>query len=52
MQQKLGKIFLQPETGAFGNNKEKKPQKPRPKMKKFVYYIFTENICSAIQCKW
>ena len=26
---------------------EKEPQKPRSKLKKYVYYIFTENICSA-----
>ena len=27
------KIFLQQEAGAFGNNKEEEPQKPRPKLK-------------------
>ena len=26
---------------------EKELQKPCPKLKKYVYYIFTENICSA-----
>ena len=41
------KIFLPQEVGAFGNYIEKEPQKPRTKMKKPVYYIFTENICSA-----
>ena len=41
------KIFLTQEAGAFGNNIEKEPQKPCPKLKKYVYYIFTENICSA-----
>ena len=41
------KIFLPQEVGAFGNYIEKEPQKPRTKMKKHVYYIFTENICSA-----
>ena len=47
MQQKLFKIFLSQEAGAFGNNIEKEPPKPRPKLKKYVYYKFTENICSA-----
>ena len=36
--------LLQQEVGAFGNNKGKELQKPRPK---YVYYIFTANICSA-----
>ena len=45
MQQKLVQNFLQ-EAGAFGNNIGKEPQKPRPKLK-YIYYIFTENICSA-----
>ena len=40
-------MILSQEAGAFGNNIEKKPQKPRPKLKKYVYYIFTENICSV-----
>ena len=44
---KYFKIFLSQEAGAFGNNIEKGPQKPRPKLKKCVYYIFTENICSV-----
>ena len=40
------KNFLpQDEVGAFGNNKEKEPQKLREKLKKYVYYIFTKNIC-------
>ena len=48
MHQKLFQFFFLPrEAGAFGNNIEKEPQKPRPKLKKRVYYIFTENICSA-----
>ena len=29
------------------NNIEKERQKPRLKLKKYVYYIFTENIFSA-----
>ena len=41
------KIFLPQEAGAFGNNIEKEPQKLHPKLKKYVYYKFTENICSA-----
>ena len=41
------KNFLPQEDEAFGNNIEKKPQKPCPKLKKGVYNIFTENICSA-----
>ena len=41
------KVFLPQEVGAFGNNIEKESQKPRPKLKKYVYYILTENICSA-----
>ena len=47
MQQKLVQNVLPQEAGAFGNNTEKEPRKPRPKLKKSVYYIFTENICSA-----
>ena len=41
------KKFLPQEAGAFGNNIEKEPQKPHPKLKKYVYYMFTENICSV-----
>ena len=40
-------MFLTQEARAFGNNIEKEPQQPNPKLKKCVYYIFTENICSA-----
>ena len=40
-------FVLPQEVGAFGNNIKKKPQKPRPNFKKYVYYIFTENICST-----
>ena len=49
MQQKLFKFFLPQETGAFQNNIEKKLEKPRPKLKNYVCYIFTGNICSV--CK-
>ena len=41
------KIVLPQEAGAFGNVTEKEPQKPRSKLKKYVYCIFTNNICSA-----
>ena len=41
------KFLLPQETGAFGNNIEKEPQKPRPKLNNYVHYIFTENICSV-----
>ena len=47
MQKQLFQFFLPQEAGAFENNIEKEPQKPRPKLKKYVYYIFTENIGSA-----
>ena len=48
MQQKLFQFFFLPqEAGTFRNNTEKEPQKPRPKLKKYVCYIFTDNICSA-----
>ena len=48
MLQNLFQFFFKPqEAGAFGNNTEKEPQKPRPKLKKYVSYMFTENICSA-----
>ena len=43
MQQKWVRNFLQQETGAFESNTAKEPQKHE----KYVYYIFTENICSA-----
>ena len=41
MQQKVVQTFLPQEPGALGNNIEKKLQKPRPKLKKYVYYILT-----------
>ena len=43
----ISNFFLAQEAGAFRNNMEKGQQKPRPKFKKYVYYIFTVNICSA-----
>ena len=48
MHQKLFQFFFLPQkAGAFGKYIEKEPQRPRPKLKKYVYYIFTENICST-----
>ena len=50
MQQKLFLFFFLPqEAGAFGNNKEKEMQKPRPKLKKYVYYIFTREYLLCLQ---
>ena len=46
MQQKLFQKFLPQKAGAFGNN-TKGTAKATLKLKKYVYYIFTENICSA-----
>ena len=45
MQQNLFNFFLPQEAGAFRSNIEKKPQKPHPKLKKYVCYRFTDNIC-------
>ena len=47
MQQKLFNFFLPQEAGASRNDIEKKPQKPHPKLKKYVCYIFTGNIYSV-----
>ena len=47
MQQKLFQFFLQQEAAAFGNNIGKEPVKATLTIEKYVYYIFTENICSA-----
>ena len=47
------KIFLLQEAGAFGNNIENEPQESRPKLKKYVYYIFMRIFAlHASQCKW
>ena len=53
MQQKLLHNFLPQEAGAFVNNIEKEPQKPRPKLKN-IYVIYLQRILAlpAIQCKW
>ena len=38
MQQKLFQNFVLPqEAGASGNNTEKEPQKPLPKLEKYIY---------------
>ena len=47
MQQKLFNFFLPQEACACRNKIENKPQKSRPKLKKYVCYIFTDNICSV-----
>ena len=47
MQQKLFNFFLPQEAGASRNDIEKKPQKPHPKLKKYLCYIFTDNIYSV-----
>ena len=53
MQQKLFQFFLSQEDGAFENNIEKKPQKPRQKLKN-VYIIYLQRIFAlpAVQCNW
>ena len=43
----ISKKNLPQEDGAFGNNKEMEQQTPHPKLKQHVYYIFTDNVCSA-----
>ena len=35
-------IFLSQEVGASGNNIEKEPQKPRPRLKKYILSIYRE----------
>ena len=41
------KIVLPQEAGTFGNSIDMKPQKSHPKLKKYVCYIFVENIYST-----
>ena len=43
------KTFLPQEAEAFRNNIEKKAQKPRPKFKKYVCYIFTDKYLFYLQ---
>ena len=40
-------MFLPLENVAFGNNREKEQKMPRPEFKRYVSYIFADNICSA-----
>ena len=47
MQQKLFQTFVPQEAEAFGSNMEKEPQKLHPTWNKYLYYIFTDNICSG-----
>ena len=47
MQQKLFQNFLPQKAWIFGNKIENKLQNPCPKLKKYVYDIFTKNICST-----
>ena len=43
MQQKLFQYFLPQEAGVFGNNTEKKLQKPQPKIEKIcILYVYRE----------
>ena len=48
------KFFSSREAGASGNHIEKEPQKPRQKLKKYVYIKHLQIIFAlpAIQCKW
>ena len=39
--------FLLPQAGAFGNNMKKNHKSHAQNWKKYVYYISTENVCSA-----
>ena len=52
MQQKLDENFLQQEAGAFGNNKGKEPQKPRPKLKNMYIYLLIIFALLTIPFKW
>ena len=47
LQQKSFQNFFTIRAGASGNNIEKEPLKPRPKLKKYVCYLFKEDIFSA-----
>ena len=42
------------EAGASRNNIEKEPQKPHPKLKKYVFIKYLERVfvLPAVQCKW
>ena len=54
MQKKLFQNFLSQEVATSENNIEKEPQKPRPRLKKYIYIKYLQTIFAlpAIQCKW
>ena len=53
MQQKLVQSFLPQEAGAFGNNIENEPQKPRPRWKNmYVTYLMKIFALPLIRWKW
>ena len=44
---------MQQETGTFGNNEGKEPQRKRPKLKNmYITYLLRIFALLAIQCKW
>ena len=47
MQQKLVQIFFTARSWSFWKTPRKGTAKVTPKIEKHVYYVFTENICSA-----
>ena len=47
MQQKHFQFFLLQEARAFGKIHKKGTANTTPKIEKYVYYIFTANICST-----
>ena len=44
-QKKIYLFFLPQEAGTFRNNIEKKLQKPHPRLKKYVLYIYRYLLC-------
>ena len=48
------KIILSQEAGTSGNNIEKEPLKPRPKLKIYIYIKYLQRTFAlpATQCKW
>ena len=47
MQQKLAQNFFRTRSWRFLKEQRKRTAKATPKIEEYVYYIFTENICSA-----
>ena len=45
MQQKLGQILFTPRSWSFWKQHRKGTTRSMPKIKIYIYYIFTENIC-------